>query len=303
MRDLSQDKVWSFSADGKSGNFQKCQFRKTRGVKVHNYADLVGKVAAIQFQNSNYVLLFRGQNKDYRIDKSTKKNSTIRPSLFRRDEGHGVDHWNQIVSRRYKKLIAAENKLIQEWRNQGFMFLSKLERSAVIRWSILQHYEVCDTPLLDVTHSLRIAASFASLENPSGNDAQAVANDSMVNEAFIMVLAAPQISGGVTTCSYDSMQTLRLSSLCPPTAIRAHLQEGYLLGEYPELQSFDQKMNYDLPETDFGKRLIAKFRFNPASFWKEEEDFSRIPKKALYPNESDELYDICKSIKTQLKRN
>ncbi len=33
----------------------------------------------------------------------------------------------------------------------------------MLRWAILQHYEVCRTPLLDVTQS--IAASFASMVN------------------------------------------------------------------------------------------------------------------------------------------
>ena len=38
----------------------------------------------------------------------------------------------------------------------------RLRRQRILRWSILQHYEICDTPLLDVTQSIRIAASFAS---------------------------------------------------------------------------------------------------------------------------------------------
>ena len=296
MRDLSQEIVWSYSEDKPEGGWGKCQVRKTKGVEVENYADLAAKIAAIQFRNSNYVLLFRGQNYDHRLDDSSKQNSTIRPTLFRRDKGYGVDHWNELIRGRYKNLNSAESQLIQKWRNRKFEFLSKLERSAVMRWSILQHYEVCDTPLLDVTHSLRIAASFASLNNPSGKTEADVADDSMVDEAFIMVLAVPQISGGVTTCAYEEMQTLRLSSICPPTAIRANLQEGYLIGEYPELQTFDQKMKYELPETDFGKRLLAKFRFTPKTFWAESDVFPQVFKQALYPNDSDELFDICNSI-------
>lgn len=296
MRDLSQEKVWSFISDGTKGEYQKCQFRKTKGVKVENYEDLVAKIAAIQFRNSNYVLLFRGQNQDYRLDDSPKKNSTIRPTLFRRDKGYGVDHWNRLIRNRYEVLEDAENQLIDRWRHHEFEFLSKLERSAVTRWSILQHYEVCDTPLLDVTNSLRIAASFASLSNPSGKTKEAAADDTMADDAYIMVLAVPQISGGVTTCAYEEMQALRLSSICPPTAIRAHLQEGYLIGEYPELQTFDQKMKYELPETDFAMRLIAKFHFNPLTFWKKPDVFPRVTKQALYPNDSDELFDICRSI-------
>jgi hypothetical protein len=53
---------------------------------------------------------------------------------------------------------------------------------------MLQHYEVCPTPLLDVTHSLRVAASFAT-------------EDATDNHAVLYVIAVPQISGAITaTC-------------------------------------------------------------------------------------------------------
>lgn len=283
MRDLSQEKVWTYSGEGPEGSWQKCQLRKEPGTTVDTYIDLVSKVAALQFHNPDYVLLFRGQRTDRRL--AENGNTTIRPSIFRRDENYNAANWNALVADRYERLHKAESKLVEQWEySEG---KRKLTRSSVIKWAILQHYGVCDTPLLDVTHSLRIAASFASLQNNT-------------KEAYLMVLAIPQISGAVTSCAYHEIQTLRLSSLCPPKATRPHLQEGYLIGEYPELQTFNQKMNVALHETDFAQRLIGKFKFNPETFWGENPSYPQLSYDALYPNNTDELYEICEAIKSDL---
>lgn len=292
MRDLSQDKVWSFSEKMPEGGWGKCQVRKYAGTKVTDYIDLVSKVASIQFHNPNFLLLFRGQKADHRLDNTRKRNSTIRPGIFRRNDMFGVSHWNAEIRRRYETLERAERLLVDSWDREGLAGGRRLSRSSVIRWAILQHYEVCDTPLLDVTHSLRIAASFASLDNRT-------------EEAFVMVLAAPQISGTVSACAYHEMQVLRLSGLCPGAAIRPHLQEGYLLGEYPELRTFKDKTNLKLHETDFGQRLISKFRFNPDTFWC-DNNFPRFSRKALSIEDSDQhdpLYSITSKIVKELTRN
>jgi len=38
---------------------------------------------------------------------------------------------------------------------------------------------------------------------------------------------------------------------------------------------------------DFGRRLVAKFVFDPGSFWK-DDDFPRVAEHALYPSEQDD---------------
>lgn len=283
MRHITNEKLWAYSAAEPDGRRQPCQVRQGPSKEVTNYKDLAAKIAALQFHNPNYVLLLRGQKNDYKVKQTG--NSTIRPSLFRKDEGLGTNEWNRLVAERYEKLRQAERMIVEHW--QGPEGKRRLTRSTVIKWAILQHYEVCDTPLLDVTHSLRIAASFASLGNTTDN-------------AYLMVLAVPQISGAVSSCAYHEIQTLRLSSLCPPNATRPHLQEGYLIGEYPELQTFTQKMDIKLHETDFGQRLIGKFHFNPQTFWMTDDDFPQVPRSALYPDEHDSLFPICQLIKSQL---
>lgn len=149
----------------------------------------------------------------------------------------------------------------------------------------MQHYEICLTPLLDFTHSLRIAASFAS--------------QNAKNEAYVFVIGVPNLSGAVTASAEAGVQIIRLSSVCPPTAVRAHIQECYLLGEYPEMTSYRQQKQYHHHEIDFGRRLVAKFVLDPSTFWKNDE-FPLLARSALYPDPVDPFYQTAERIKLTL---
>jgi hypothetical protein len=63
---------------------------------------------------------------------------------------------------------------------------------------------------------------------------------------------------------------------------------------------YAQKELYPHFEIDFGRRLIAKFRFNPRTFWKLDA-FPKVERKALYPSTSiDPLYRVTKQFKKTL---
>ena len=84
--------------------------------------------------------------------------------------------------------------------------------------------------------------------------------------------------------------------------MRPHFQEGYLLGEYPELYEFSQKRHYKHSEMDFGRRLVAKFRIDPRPdhFWK-SPNFPFVPTKALYPTGGrDPLGDTMAQLRAEL---
>lgn len=104
---------------------------------------------------------------------------------------------------------------------------------------------------------------------------------------FVFVLAVPNLSGVITASAEADVQIVRLSSVCPPEAIRPHIQEGYLLREYPELGDYDQKLNYANFEVDFGRRLIAKFSLKPKEFWAND-------------NQPDPIYDMAQVIKASI---
>jgi hypothetical protein len=70
-----------------------------------------------------------------------------------------------------------------------------------------------------------------------------------------------------------------------------------LLGEYPEVADFEQNANYPYYEMDFGRRLVAKFSFNPKIFW-HSKNFPPASEEALYPREHrDPLLAIANSLK------
>lgn len=280
METIGEQQVWSFVGNGPIVPANCTEIRKAAACEVTSYLDLATKVAELQFRNRDYVLLYRGQRADHR---NRSGNTSVKPSLLRAPDG--LNPLPDTLQTRYKRLEYAEARLGVAYADAGFIGRERLERQQVLRWSILQHYEVCATPLLDVTHSLRIAASFAS--------------DGADEYAYVFVLGVPNLSGAITASAEAGVQVIRLSSVCPPAALRPHIQEGYLLGEYPELVDYDQKKRYAHYELDFGRRLIAKFRFRPSTFWTNPA-FPKVERSALYPDGDDPLLKIAEYIKSLL---
>lgn len=282
MRAINRQSCWSyFDDEPASRKARNKDIRSGGGCYVASYLDLAKRVAELQFKNPEFVLLFRGQSDDH---KNRLGNTTLKPSLFRPEPADGSNPPSpSTLDRRFRVLKNAEEALVGKFSEEKWDGKKNIERYRILRWSILQHYEVCPTPLLDVTQSVRVAASFAADAAPA-------------EEAFFYVLAVPNISGAVTASAESGLQIVRLSGICPPSAVRPHIQEGYLLGEYPDMPDFDQKRRYEHYEVDFGRRLIAKFRFNPRSFWKRE--FCKIDHKALYPNDHDPMYEGLASLRS-----
>lgn len=285
MEKIGTQKIWTYcDEDPAIRPLANQKIRAAAGHRVATYIELAKKVAELQFRNRDHVLMFRGQVRDYA---TTKGNSMLKASMFRHQGKRTPDA--RTLEKRYAKLQSAESLLVEKYTGQRLLGFERLKRQRILRWAILQHYEVCATPLLDVTQSLRIAASFASLENEG-------------NEGFLYVLGVPNISGAITASSEASIQVVRLSSACPPEAIRPHLQEGYLLGEYPELSDFTQNVHYPLYEMDFGRRLVAKFRFSPVNLWR-GNNFPAATSGALYPHEGrDLLLPIVDEIRAELNQ-
>jgi len=282
MKTVGRAETWTyFDEQSKIKKASNSVVRGAPGHPVSSYLELAKKVAELQFRNPEHVLLFRGQTHDY---KNQKKNTTLKPSLFRHRKLDGFrPPSSSVLIERFNRLKTAEDGLTRLFNEQSLEGRHRLQRHRILRWSIAQHYELCATPLLDVTQSIRIAASFAS--------------DGTEEEAFFYVLAVPNISGAITASAEAELQIVRLAGICPPLAVRPHIQEGYLLGEYPDLPDFDQKQLYSSYEIDFGRRVIAKFRINVGAFWR-NKDFRQVPHAALYPDSHDDLFQLIKALKS-----
>jgi hypothetical protein len=281
METVGSRTLWSYASKNISGGRATCQaVREYPGKYAASYLDLARMVSELQYRNPDHVLMFRGQGSDH---KDSKGRTTLPPSIFR---GRSIDHPSGDLPARFDRLRRAEQALVTAYSDAGLNRPDRLKKYRILRWAILQHYEIVPTPLLDLTHSLRIAVSFAAQAN--------------LDSAYIFALAVPQISGAITASAEDGLQMIRLSSVCPPEAVRPHIQEGYLLGEYPELGDFEQKALYPRYEIDCAHRLIAKFSFRPELFRK-DGNFPIVPPQALYPDEqSDPLRRMSEQIKREL---
>lgn len=242
--------------------------------KVSTFRELVENVAKLSYLNKDYLLFFRGQGNDY---KNRAGNSTFYPSIYR------GDYLSQSeLNYRFEILKTLSKNLIKVFQDEDIEGYKELKRKKLIQWSILQHYEVCGTPLLDFTHSLRVACSFAHMDNENGN-------------AFIFVFGLPYLTNRISNNSEQDLVNIRLLSICPPEALRPYFQEGYLAGTEDITNEYESKS-----ELDFKNRLIAKFEIpNDKNFW--GRNFKIIPKNALYPSK-DKVLDICLKIKDVSER-
>lgn len=283
METIGRRNLWSFTDDDELGapKVSNKKIRESKGRLVNRYLDLAKLIAELQYRNPDYVLLFRGQSTDHRDGNGL---TSFLPRIFRRTPSQD----KFALQANFINLNAAGDILTEKFDRINAETARMLRRYRTIRWSIVQHYEIADTPLVDFTQSLRVAASFAT--------------NGETDNAFVYVIGVPQISGAITASAETGVELIRLASVCPPEAVRPHVQEAYLLGEYPEMDSITQKSSYPTHEIDCAQRLLAKFRFQPSEFWSVDRSFPQVPKSALYPSSLDDpLAKLADEIKLLLQ--
>jgi hypothetical protein len=235
--------------------------------RVDTFRQLVEQTAKLSFRNKDYLLFYRGQTNDF---KNKAGKSTYYPTIYRTENLPRRDLEKQfdLLEESSKQLI----KLFEKNKTDG---LAELKYHKSIQWSLLQHYEVCATPLLDFTHSLRVACSFATLDKNS-------------DTACVSVFGMPYFTNRISRNSEHDIINVRLLSICPPQALRPFFQEGYLIGTDDVTTNFDSKT-----DLDFNNRLIAKFAIpNNSEFWK---DSHVISYEDLYPI-NDPIKNLCDQI-------
>lgn len=257
------------------------------GYPVANFAELRQLIAELSCLNPDSILFFRGQHTDHKRPYGKMgEASTFLPSIFRGKlrKGDLLARWNKLELA--TNLLVEKLKTIPDARKKEFAFL-KAKRLA--QWSVLQHYEVVDTPLLDVTQSMRVACSFAELGRRS-------------DEAYIYVFALPYPTGRISINSEQYITNIRLLSVVPSCVRRPHNQEGFLIGEDDMVKTDNVSDRFD-----FRRRSIAKFKLDlskGSGFWKDNALTERpLMEYELYPDKSDDsdtLGHICNEIKEAL---
>jgi len=242
---------------------------------INSFLDLVSKIAVLSFEHKDSLLFYRGQNRDF---KNKSGNSSFYPSIYRTNNENLS---KELLEIRFKKLEQASTLLIQKFENRSDFTnsIKELKNRKYIRWSILQHYEVCDTPLLDLTQSIRVAASFALLNG--------------ARKGFLFVFALPYFTNRISINSEHDLVNIRLINICPPQALRPYFQEAYLVGTDDITNQYDKRS-----DLDFKQRLVAKFElFNQnGSFWGDDGSVE----KYLYRND-DVFKIVCDNIKLEIE--
>lgn len=247
------------------------------GHEVRSYVELLHKVAALSFHNRRFRLLFRGQRADYKMD-GAAITSDLYPSILRGFTANGNNRKNQL-DYAFDVLAKAESLLAEKISNR------EVVASHIVRWAVLQHYEVCKTPLLDVTASLQSALTFAIGDR---------------NEGWLYVLAFPQLTGGVSVSVESHTQVIDLSQLCPPEALRPHFQQGLLAIDYPEIRTRRQSHGQrGMRGNNFAARLLTKFKLVNCRAWR-AEGFTPTPSSILFPNTVDPWFEKTQVVKRKL---
>jgi hypothetical protein len=237
---------------------------------VDTYDNLVKDVAQILHRHRNLAIFYRGQNTDYKENKKT----IILPSIYRKKN----DETRLFVKKNFVVLEKATFELKKLFSSHYFTGRNLLKRYPEIAWSLLQHYEICATPLLDLTQSLHVGCSFAFDRNT---------NDT----GIVYLIGMPWQMDAIGYNSYEELVNIKLLCVCPPRAQRPFFQEGYLAGPFPNYRLDDSTR---VEQFDFGRRLIAKFEIpRDNRFW--GKGFSMIPVEKLYqPN--DRIKKLCDQI-------
>jgi hypothetical protein len=241
---------------------------KSDALPVRTYKDLLEHVARLAYLNKDYVLFYRGQDRDFTNKAGA---SSFYPTIYRGEKVGKAE-----LDLRFDILASASRQLCGLLEREDIEGCRDVSRRKYIQWSILQHYGVCQTPLIDLTHSLLVACSFALLESATGSPS-------------VFVFGMPFITNRVSINSEQDLVMIRLLSICPPKALRPYYQEGYLAGTDEVTNEYESK-----DELDLNRRLIAKFRISGgATFW--GKGMSPIQRSMLYPG-GDRVEEICKEI-------
>ncbi len=270
MRSFGNTKLWCHMSLASGDRFTNKDIRLGAQARLQTFRELVPAIAKIANHNPDYSLFFRGQRNDRRLNSGS---SSFYPTIFRKPNGTLSE---SELSDRYKTLDKCSEELVVQLESAKIEGIKKIKKFSELQWSILQHYRVCATPLLDVTQSLRVAVSFAL--------------NSAKEKAYIFVFALPYLQGTITYSTEDELLNVRLLSSCPSDALRPHFQEGFLVGTFPS------RVKRKQPSLDFGRRLVAKIEIPKKGFW--DSNFHAIPEDALSPK-NDVIDSLCLRIKNK----
>lgn len=235
--------------------------REWPGYRVRRFEELVKVSAHLAAGNRGHMLFFRGQARDY-VDRNGRTN--LYPTLFRK----GASPLRRAeLAKRWAKLEACVKAIVAH--RADLALPGKTHRHIEAAIALLQHYGLCETPLLDVTPSLRVAASFAL-------------PDDKAKLGYLYALALPYPHGSISHFVDQDMVLVRLFGVCPFEAVRPHYQEGYLVGKFPIANAGDLGVTKERNDNG-ASRLVAKIVLDDRDGGFFHGGFPRFPASTLLP--------------------
>jgi hypothetical protein len=228
--------------------------------EVNSYEKLVKCVAQLGYLNPQFNLLFRGQDKDH----MDLYGSSIYPRIFRHKSEKETEKLFIELNKNCENLESKKNLIsLKKAKNS---LLKSILRYPEFYYALLEHYQKNETPLINLTQSLHVAASFALINGQKSG--------------YVLVFGMPHPHGSISYFIDQDMVLVKLQNVCPPEALRPHYQEGYLASNYP----FNQQR---LKGDNLARRLIGKYYLDDSKgkFW--DKDFLRFSKEVLYPDRKD----------------
>jgi hypothetical protein len=249
------DKVWERVGATVS------KIRSSDGFPVKTFRQLVDEVAIVTINNRNYEMFYRGQTFDYKDSqgayyKDKKSRTVIYPSICRPERKEDGTYKASIRKLHIQKRYDDIYQMIEMWSGRKY-------NQEELYLSLFQHYEILSTPLIDITQSLRVAATFALRKSDTG---------------YVYVFGLPFPNGSISHFIDLGIVLIKLQNVCPVDAYRPRYQEGYLVGKYPIKPTKDGGDN-------LARRLVAKFRLDNSNgkFW--DENFQPMPEDILFPKD------------------
>ncbi len=256
--------------DSKRNSRNITSFVRSTTIRIKTFHELVMEIAELSYKNPEVMLFYRGQIKNH----VKTKYSTLYPTIYRSNNKRDIDFEFKILEESASKLIdeIEQNESIDNDE------ITEIKKIKLLQYSILQHYEVCKTPLLDLTQSLKVACSFAVLNNEE-------------KIGYIYVLALPYIKGRISVDSENYITNVRLLSISCSASKRPFFQEGYLVQT-----EFTSDSDIEKGDLDFNRRIVAIYEFkDDKTFWESENPISVTN---LYPD-NDIMKDICSKIESE----
>jgi hypothetical protein len=252
--------------------------RRSDGYPVKSFRDLVELTAQIAIWNKRYDIFYRGQTQDF---KNKNNKSDIYPSICRPEKSIYGLYKASIKSTTIEKRLTELQSFVR--------YLSSKERFPV-KWkrtktfvendyALIQHYEILPTPLIDITQSLRVAATFALKQSSTG---------------FLYVFGLPYPHGSISYFIDNHIVLVKLQNSCPSNALRPRYQEGFLVGRFP----FSP---YKAIGDNLATRMLAKFKLDNSNgqFW--DNLFMPLSEEILFPVKDQKMNELEKKYEDFLK--